>query len=156
MLKVGEPAPDFEAYDQDGKKFKLSDHFKRNPVVLYFYPKDETPGCTAEACAFRDNWERLQQFGTEVFGISSDSVDKHRKFREHHSLPFTLLSDPGAAIRKLYDVKGMLIPPRVTFVIDRSGRIRHIYNSQLNPKNHVEEALESVKKIAEEKESGST
>lgn len=154
MLSEGDFAPDFEAYDQDGNKFRLSEEIKKSPIVLYFYPKDETPGCTTEACAFRDNWDRIKQLGAQVFGISSDSVEKHRRFREHHGLQFTLLSDPDSAIRKLYDVKGILIPPRVTFVIDRTGKIRHVYNSQLNPRGHVEEALGAIKKIMESEQGG--
>jgi peroxiredoxin Q/BCP len=122
---------------------------KKN-VVLYFYPKDETPGCTAEACSFRDNWEEVKKYDAVVVGVSSDSVESHKQFKMRHSLPFTLVSDPDKNIRKLYDVKGSLMPPRVTFVIDKEGVIRHVYDSQLNATAHVKEALSALKKIVGE------
>jgi thioredoxin-dependent peroxiredoxin len=112
-------------------------------VVVYFYPKDDTPGCTRESCAFRDQFSDFSDAGAEVIGISSDSVASHKKFAEKHRLPFTLLSDPGGSVRKAFGVPSSLgvLPGRVTYVIDKKGVVRHAFNSQLNPAKHVEEAL---------------
>jgi peroxiredoxin Q/BCP len=111
--------------------------------VLYFYPKDDTPGCTVESCSFRDSYEAFKDIGAEVIGISSDSPESHQKFAQKHNLPFTLLSDSDSAVRKVYGVPATLglLPGRVTFVIDQAGLIRHMFNSQFNPKAHVEEAM---------------
>jgi len=149
-LKVGSKAPDFEGLTDEGHRFKLYEVVGKKNVVLYFYPKDETPGCTAEACSFRDNWEEVKKYDAVVVGVSSDSVESHKQFKMRHSLPFTLVSDPDKNIRKLYDVKGSLMPPRVTFVIDKEGVIRHVYDSQLNATAHVKEALSALKKIVGE------
>ncbi|MEM3670791.1 MAG: peroxiredoxin [Thermoprotei archaeon] len=147
VLKIGTPAPDFTAETDSGEKLSLSE-LKGKRVVLYFYPKDETPGCTKEACSFRDNWSKFGELGAVVLGVSSDSTESHRKFKQHHSLPFTLLSDPDKSVRQLYDVKGSLMPPRVTYVIDEHGIIRHVYNSQLNAEKHISEALEALKSLS--------
>jgi thioredoxin-dependent peroxiredoxin len=118
-------------------------------VVLYFYPKDETSGCTAEACAFRDSFEVFTDAGAEVIGVSSDSVDKHAAFADHHQLPFTLLSDDKGQIRKLYGVPSILgmVPGRVTYVIDRTGTVRQVFNSMTNIGRHVNDALAMVKQL---------
>ena len=122
-IQVGDKAPDFTLPSQAGEQVRLSDRLGERVVVLYFYPKDETPGCTKEACAFRDSYEVFGEAGAEVIGVSSDSVDKHVAFAGHHSLPFTLLSDEGGQVRKSYGVPSTLgvLPGRVTYVIDRSG-----------------------------------
>jgi peroxiredoxin Q/BCP len=149
---VGDPAPDFELSNQDGKSVRLSALWKRGPVVLYFYPKDETPGCTAEACSFRDSYEDFQHAGAQVVGVSSDSADSHAKFATHHKLPFTLLADPGSKVRSLYEVPRALLgflPGRVTYVIDESGVVRHVFNSMINATRHVREALEVVRSLAQ-------
>jgi thioredoxin-dependent peroxiredoxin len=119
-------------------------------VVLYFYPKDETPGCTKEACAFRDSYEVFAEAGAEVIGVSSDSVDKHAAFAGHHELPFTLLSDEGGQVRKSYGVPSTLgiLPGRVTYVIDRTGTVRHVFNSMTNIGRHVNDALDVVKTLS--------
>jgi len=111
--------------------------------VLFFYPKDDTPECTKEACAFRDGYEEFSKLDAEVVGISSDSVESHRSFAKKHGLPFTLLSDEGGKVRKLYGVPNTLglFPGRVTYVIDEQGVIRHVFSSQLGTKRHLEEAL---------------
>jgi peroxiredoxin Q/BCP len=139
----GTPAPDFELSDQNGKVVRLSQHRGRNAVVVYFYPKDDTTGCTIEACGFRDDIERFRAAGAEIIGISDDSTESHRRFASKYHLPFTLLSDPGGTVRKLYGVKKTfgVIPGRVTFVIDREGIVRHVFSSQSSPARHVEEAL---------------
>ncbi|MEM3087097.1 MAG: peroxiredoxin [Halobacteria archaeon] len=147
--KTGDPAPDFDLPDAAGKKVRLKDFAGKKPVVLYFYPKDETPGCTAEACAFRDSYEAFKEAGAEVIGVSSDSEESHRRFAERHHLPFTLLSDRGAQVRKLYGVPPTmgLLPGRVTYVIDTKGVVRHVFDSQFNPKKHVSEALRILKEL---------
>jgi thioredoxin-dependent peroxiredoxin len=118
-------------------------------VVLFFYPKDDTPGCTKEACAFRDDYEEFGKLDAEVVGISSDSVESHRSFAKKHGLPFTLLSDEGGKVRKLYGVSNTLglFLGRVTYVLDEQGVIRHVFSSQLGAKRHVEEALKILLSI---------
>jgi peroxiredoxin Q/BCP len=150
MLKLGDKAPDFEGVTDSGERIRLTDLLKEHEVVLYFYPKDDTPGCTAEACAFRDNWDKVREKGALVIGISSDDVESHRKFKGKYKLPFTLVSDHDGKIRELYGAKGFLLPDRVTFVIDRKGIIRHVYKSQMRPENHVKEALRALEEIAKE------
>jgi len=121
-------------------------------VVLYFYPKDNTSGCTAEACAFRDSHEVFTEAGAEVIGISSDSAERHAAFAGKHNLPFTLLSDQGGRVRKQYGVPAVLglLPGRVTYVIDRQGTVRHVFNSMTNINQHVGDALEVVRQLQAE------
>lgn len=128
----------------------MKDFLGKKPVVLYFYPKDDTPGCTKEACAFRDEYEVFGKLDAEVIGISSDSVESHKSFAANHDLPFTLLSDEGGKVRKLYGVPNTfgLFPGRVTYVIDREGLVRHIFSSQIEAERHVVEALEALKSIS--------
>ncbi len=142
-VKVGDHAPDFTLESKTGEKVSLSQFHGQKNVVLYFYPKDETMGCTREACGFRDRYEAFTDLGAEVVGVSSDSPESHRRFAEHHRLPFTLLSDPGKVVRKLYGVPSNMgfLPGRVTYVIDKRGVVRHIFNSQMHPEEHVTEAL---------------
>jgi peroxiredoxin Q/BCP len=142
----GTPAPDFELHDQNGSVVRLSQFRGRNPVVLYFYPKDETKGCTIEACAFRDETPEFEAKGAVVIGVSDDSTESHAKFAAKHSLGFTLLSDKGGKVRKLYGVKKVLgiIPGRVTYVIDRAGIVRHIFSSSIDFAGHVREALAAL------------
>jgi peroxiredoxin Q/BCP len=145
-IRPGEPAPDFSLPDADGKLVRLS-QLRGKPVVVYFYPKDDTPGCTLEACAFRDQFEDFTEAGAAVVGISSDSSESHRRFAKRHRLPFTLLADRGGAVRKRYGVPATLglLPGRVTFVIDAEGVVRHTFNSQLNATRHVSEALAALR-----------
>jgi peroxiredoxin Q/BCP len=119
-------------------------------VVLFFYPKDDTPGCTKEACAFRDDYQQFGELNAEVLGISSDSVKSHGGFVEKHGLPFTLLSDEGDEVRELYGVPNTLglFPGRVTYVVDKEGVVRHIFSSQLNAIGHVDEALKALRAIS--------
>jgi thioredoxin-dependent peroxiredoxin len=147
-LKNGDTAPDFELPDQNGKAVRLG-QFRGKNVVLFFYPKDDTTGCTLEACGFRDDFERFADAETEVIGISGDSSESHTKFISKYRLPFTLLSDKGGKVRKLYGVKKTfgILPGRVTFVIDRSGIVRHVFSSQKSPLKHVDEALEVIARI---------
>ena len=155
-IQAGDKAPDFTLPSQTGEPVRLSDRLGEHSVVLYFYPKDETRGCTAEACAFRDSYEVFTEAGAEVIGVSSDSVDKHAGFAGHHELPFTLLSDKGGAVRKSYGVPATLgvIPGRVTYVIDRAGNVRHVFNSMTNIGGHVDDALTVVKQLQDEQQAG--
>lgn len=148
QLANGSKVPDFELKDQDGKNFKLSDALAKGPVVVYFYPKDDTPGCTKEACSFRDSFEQFKEAGAQVVGISSDDVDSHKKFAEKYKLPFTLLSDTENKVRKVFGVpKSMMIPGRVTYVLNKDGVIVHQFNSLTQATQHVEEAMAAIKKI---------
>jgi peroxiredoxin Q/BCP len=147
-LRVGDTAPDFTLPDQTGTPVTLSAKLAQRVVVLYFYPKDETRGCTAEACSFRDNYESFTDAGAEVIGISSDTVESHERFAGHHALPFVLLSDADKAVRKLYGATTLGVAPgRITFVIDREGVIRHAFSSLTNIGGHVDEALAIVKQL---------
>lgn len=149
-IAVGDKAPDFKLRDQNGNTVSLADYRGKKAVVLYFYPKDETPGCTKEACSFRDSYEDFVKAGAEVIGVSGDSVGKHQAFAEHHRLPFTLLADEGNALRKAYGVPSTLwiLPGRVTYVIDRQGIIQHVFDSQLQATRHIDEALVVVRRFA--------
>ena len=151
-IRVGDKAPDFTLQAQSGEQVRLQDRLGERVVVLYFYPKDNTSGCTAEACAFRDSHEVFTEAGAEVIGVSSDSADKHASFASKYELPFTLLSDGGGKVRKLYGVPTVLglIPGRVTYVIDRQGTVRHVFNSMTGISQHVNDALEMVKKLQAE------
>ena len=146
-ITKGTLAPDFELPDQKGRIVRLSQFRGRRPVVLYFYPKDDTSGCTAEACKFRDDSPGFEVAEAKIIGISDDSSESHGRFAAKYKLPFTLLSDKGGSVRKLYGVKKTLgiIPGRVTFVIDREGIVRHVFSSQMNATKHVTEALEALK-----------
>lgn len=142
-IQVGDLAPDFTLTGANGQPVSLQSVLRKGPVVLYFYPKDETAGCTAQACAFRDAYEDFKKQGAEVIGISSDSAASHEKFASHHRLPFLLVSDEGGKVRRLYGVPTNLgfLPGRVTYVIDSTGVVRHLFNSQLQTSRHVKEAL---------------
>jgi peroxiredoxin Q/BCP len=146
-VHVGDPAPAFTAASASGEPFCLGDFLGKSAIVLFFYPRDGTPGCTAEACSFRDQYEAFQEAGAEVVGVSSDSPESHRRFAAQHHLPFHLVSDPGGALRRLYGVPKTLglLPGRVTYVIDRLGIVRHVFSSQLQPARHIAEALRVLK-----------
>ena len=146
--QVGQAAPDFSVEDQDSNLVSLQ-NFPNQWVVLYFYPKDNTPGCTKEACLFRDSYEDFKEAGAEVIGISSDSEASHQKFAEKHNLPFTLLSDPKNEARKAFDVPKTLfvLPGRVTYVIDKEGIVKHIFDSMLDFNAHVQESLNVIQSL---------
>jgi peroxiredoxin Q/BCP len=146
-LKIGDTAPDFSLSDASGKEISLKQFKGKQSVVLYFYPKDNTPGCTAQACSFRDQYEDFKDLGAEVIGVSSDSENSHQGFAAQHQLPFILLSDSGGQLRKQFGVPSTLglLPGRVTYVIDKAGIVRHIFNSQLKATQHVQEALEILR-----------
>jgi peroxiredoxin Q/BCP len=153
-IKIGDQAPDFTLPDQKGQPISLSNFIGKSDIVLYFYPKDFTPGCTAEACAFRDSYEIFKEMGAEVIGISSDSEQAHQSFAARHRLPFILLSDRDGSVRKRYGVSPMLglLPGRVTFVIDKQGLVRHIFIAQFAAEKHVEEAMRVLQTLRREHE----
>ena len=149
-LQVGDKIPHFSAKDSHGNDFDSASVVGKKPAVFYFYPKDNTPGCTAQACSFRDQHEDFKDLGAEVIGISSDSIASHEKFIQKYKLPFILLSDNDKKIRKLFGVKPDLfglIPGRVTYVADKNGIIQFIFDS-MNATNHIPKALETIKKMA--------
>ena len=148
-LKVGDIIPHFTSKDTDGNDFDSQNYVGQKPLVIYFYPKDNTPGCTAQACSFRDQYQDFLDFGAEVIGISSDSAASHQKFSKQYKLPFILLSDNNKKIRNLFGVpSGLfgLIPGRVTYVADKQGVIRMIFDSVLATK-HIPKALEAIKNL---------
>jgi peroxiredoxin Q/BCP len=153
---VGDLAPEFTLPSQSGTPVRLGDYRGERVVVLYFYPKDNTRGCTAEACAFRDSYEVFSEAGAEVIGISSDSVESHEKFAGRHRLPFVLVSDKGGAVRKQYGVPTTLgiVAGRVTYVIDRQGVVRHVFSSMMNIGRHIDDALAVVKQLQAEETGG--
>ena len=152
IVRIGDVAPDFTLPDQAGRPVRLSDMLGQRSVVLYFYPKDETPGCTIEARAFRDSYDVFTNAGVEVIGISADSVRAHHRFATRNALPFLLLSDHDGAVRERYGVEKTLglLPGRVTFVIDQGGVVRHIFSSQLQVKRHSREAAGAVQALREQ------
>ncbi len=148
-LKVGDKIPDFAAKDANGNDFDTKSVMGQKPLVIYFYPKDNTPGCTTQACSFRDQYEDFKDLGAEVIGISSDTVSSHLKFSKQYKLPFILLSDFDKKIRKLFGVpSGMfgLLPGRVTYVTDKNGVVQMIFDSMLAAK-HIPKALAAIKKL---------
>ena len=151
-VKVGDKAPNFTLPSQMGDNVALSEYQGKKNVVLYFYPKDETRGCTREACEFRDQYDVFTGLGAEVLGVSSDTLESHKSFATHYGLPFLLLSDVKGKVRKLYGVPSSMgiIPGRVTYIIDKKGVVRHIFNSQFQPEKHIKEALKVLKEIEKE------
>lgn len=149
ILAAGSPAPDFCLADENGDSHRLSELLQHGPVVVYFYPKDDTPGCTAEACKFRDDYEDFTAAGARVLGVSTDGASSHRAFKEKHRLPFTLLSDPDGGVARSFGVKKLLglLPGRATFVIDRKGIVRHSFSSQIDMNAHVERALTVLRQL---------
>jgi len=151
-VKVGDMAPDFTLPNQSGVMTSLKDFVGKKIIVLYFYPRDFSRGCTAEACAFRDSYEAFKEAGAEVVGISSQSAESHSRFASAYRLPFILLSDEGGRVRRLYGVPSTfgVIPGRVTYIIDKKGVVRHVFSSQFNATRHMEEALRILKTIQAE------
>lgn len=150
-IGVGDAAPDFTLPAQDGTRVTLSSFRGEKVVVLYFYPKDETAGCTREACAFRDSHDAFAEAGAQVIGVSADSVASHDRFAKKHGLPFTLVADADNAVRDAYGVPKSLfglLPGRVTYVIDRDGIVRHVFSSQASIGKHIEGALQVVQSLA--------
>lgn len=150
MIQIGDDCPVFKLKNQFGEEFDLANLLGNKTLVIYFYPKDDTPGCTKEACSFRDRFEEFKDLGCEVIGISSDSEQKHSEFAQKHRLPFILLSDEQKSVRKQFGVPGNLfglIPGRVTYIIGKDKKVKGIFNSLLNPEGHIQHALELVKNL---------
>jgi len=143
MIELGTLAPEFRLQTSSGEYVSLEDFRGKKNVVVYFYPKDFTKGCTAEACEFRDSYEEFRSLGAEVIGIGNDNQKSHGAFAAEHKLPFLLLTDPDGSVRKAYGVKKSLglVPGRVSFVIDKDGIVRHVFSSQSRATAHVGEAL---------------
>lgn len=149
-LKVGAKVPEFTLNDQNGKTFDIRNVLGKENLVIYFYVKDETPGCTTESCTFRDNYEVFKQAKAMIIGISAQSVESHKKFADKYNLPFALLSDPDNIVRKMFGVQtggyGAL-PGRVTFVVDKTGKIVDVFDSLTKPVQHVTEAMNILKNL---------
>jgi len=146
-LKIGDKLPKFSANSQNGTSFE-STSIHEKPVVIYFYPKDFTPGCTTQACAFRDAYQDFQDLGAEVIGVSSDSSSSHQNFQQKHRLPFVLLADTDKKLQQLFGVPKALfglLPGRVTYIFDKKGICIYIFDS-ISSKNHIEKALTALKK----------
>jgi peroxiredoxin Q/BCP len=149
VLEVGDKLPLFSAKDQNGNDFSITSVLGQKVLVIYFYPKDDTPGCTKQACFLRDQYEDFKAIGAEVIGVSGDSVPAHRKFASKYDLPFILLSDGDKSLRKLFGVKANLLgilPGRVTYIVDKSGIIQMVFDD-MNASNHLEKTVEKVKSL---------
>ena len=149
-IEVGSKIPLFELKDQHGEKFKIETVLGKKNLVIYFYPKDDTPGCTKEACSFRDQFEVFSDADTMIVGISAQSVESHFEFAKKHHLKYTLLSDAGNKVRKLFGVPTSflgLIPGRVTYVVNKQGKIAYMFNSQFRVEKHVDEALRIIQEL---------
>jgi peroxiredoxin Q/BCP len=149
-IVVGSTIPSFSLKDQNGRQFDISSVIGKKKLVIYFYPKDDSPGCTKEACYFRDQFEVFNDVDAVIIGISGQSVESHKEFAEKYRLNYTLLSDEGNRIRKLFDVPTNffgILPGRVTYVVDKEGKVVYIFNSQVKVIEHVDEALRILKDI---------
>jgi peroxiredoxin Q/BCP len=148
---VGEKAPDFTLPSHIGENVTLSQFLGKKTVVLYFYPMDNSPVCSREAKAFRDNYSRIKEMDGEVIGVSSGDVESHRAFARKCELPFILLSDEDAKVRKLYGVPSTLglIPGRVTYLIDKEGVVRHVFSSQFKPEKHAKDIVKFLESTLE-------
>jgi peroxiredoxin Q/BCP len=149
MIEVGDKAPIFSLKDQNNNDFSIEQFIGKKPLVIFFYPKDFTPGCVREVCTFRDQYQDFQDKGVEVIGISSDGQKSHEKFAKKHNLPFTLLSDARGKMRKQFGVPSSmfgLLPGRMTFVINSNGIIKMRFNSQFSAEKHIEESLKILNK----------
>lgn len=149
-IQIGDNCPTFSLPDSQGKQIQITNYLGQRILVLFFYPKDDTPGCTKEACAFRDAYADFVELGCEVFGISSDAAPAHEAFQLKYNLPYPLLSDTQKKVRQQFGVPSSLfglIPGRVTYVIDLDGKVAGVFNSQTNPVGHITEALKVVRNL---------
>jgi thioredoxin-dependent peroxiredoxin len=143
-IKIGSSIPAFSLPDQNGNLFDINSVLGKKNLVIYFYPKDDSPGCTAEACSFRDQFEVFKEADAVIIGISGQSVESHKDFADKHRLSFILLSDEGNSVRKMFGVHANffgLVPGRVTYIADKTGKVIYIFNSQTEATKHVDEAL---------------
>jgi peroxiredoxin Q/BCP len=149
-IETGSQVPLFSLPDQNGKEFSIASVIGKKNLVIYFYPMDDSPGCTKEACSFRDQYDVFNEADAVIIGISGQSVESHKKFAEKYHLNFTLLSDEGDKIRKTFGVPvnfmGM-VPGRVTYIVDKSGKVVYVFNSQTQATKHVDEALRILKEL---------
>jgi len=148
-LEIGDKVPDFVAKKDNGEDFISNTVIGNMPVVIYFYPKNFTPGCTKEACSFRDSYADFKSLGAEVIGVSSDSIDSHKRFKDRYQVPFMFLSDKSRKLRKLFGVKSELLgllPGRETYVIDKEGVIQLKFNS-MNASKHLDKAIKKMREI---------
>ena len=150
-IDVGDAAPDVELSTQGGEQIRLADYSGEKATVLFFYPKDGSPVCTKEACAFRDAYEDFVEAGAVVIGVSGDSAAQHQAFAANHRLPFVLVSDSDGKARRAFGVPKSLglLPGRVTYVIDKAGIVRHVFSAQFAADRHVKEALEAIRKMSQ-------
>jgi peroxiredoxin Q/BCP len=151
ITEVGSTVPTFSLKDQNGSDFSIETVLGKKNLVIYFYPKDDTPGCTKEACSFRDQFEVFKQEDALIIGISGQSVQSHFDFAKKHRLNYTLLSDEGDKVRKLFGVPTSflgLLPGRVTYIVNKEGKVVFVFNSQLNAGKHIEEALRILKDLS--------
>jgi len=149
-IQIGDNCPAFSLPDSQGKQIHVNEYLGQKILVLFFYPKDDTPGCTKEACAFRDAYADFLDLGCEVFGISSDASQSHQAFQQKHQLPYPLLSDTQKKVRQLFGVPTSLfglLPGRVTYVVGLDGKVAGIFNSQTNPVGHINEALKVARSL---------
>ena len=148
-LKIGDSVPNFTLKNQNGETFNINEVLGKYNLVIYFYPKDDTPGCTKEACKFRDEFQDFSDLNAKVIGISSDSVDSHKNFAKKYNLPFTLLADTNKEVRKKFGVPNFsgIIPGRVTYIVDKNGKIVYIFNSMKNAEKHIDEAKRILKSL---------
>jgi peroxiredoxin Q/BCP len=147
-MKIGDKLKPFSLQNENGEIVNIDANFGQ-PLVIYFYPKDDTPGCTKEACAFRDSFEEFTNAGVTVFGVSADSPKSHLAFKEKYRLPFSLLTDRGNQLRKTWNVPSSLfglLPGRVTYIFDKKGILLHLFNSQLRAEQHISEASAILQK----------
>ena len=151
QIQKGSIIPTFALPDQNGNLFDIRSVLGKKNLVIYFYPKDDSPGCTKQACTFRDQFEVFREADAEIIGISSDDVESHKKFAETYRLTYTLLSDTEGKVRKLFDVPSDLfglLPGRVTYIVNKQGIVIHTFDSQLQTEKHIEEALAALKQIS--------
>jgi len=149
-ISIGDTCPNFSLKNQNDELININDFIGAKHIVIYFYPKDNTPGCTKEACSFRDAMQELNNLDCEVFGISADSVASHKKFADQFRLTFHLLSDVGNEVRKSFKVPANLfglIPGRVTYIVNKEGKVAHVINSQTDPDKHIKETIEFVSNL---------
>jgi peroxiredoxin Q/BCP len=150
QVKVGSTIPAFSLPDQHGEIFHMSSVLGKHNLVIYFYPKDDSPGCTKQACSFRDQYEDFVDADAVVIGISSDDIESHKAFAKKHDLNFTLLSDENGEIRRMFGVPTSLmgmIEGRTTYVVNKEGKVTYIFNSQLQAEKHITEALQALQAI---------
>ena len=147
-IKIGDSVPHFKLMNQSGKWIDIKSYIG-NPMIIYFYPKDDTPGCTKESCSFRDSKTDFDELDAVIIGISADDQESHAKFKDKYNLTYTLLCDTNKVARKMFGVPSTLlgmIPGRVTYIFNKNGECIHIINSQMNPEKHINESLEMIKK----------